>query len=403
LAETKCNYKAAFFRFSVFGAQAMVGVYHTILGASLPAMRVTLDLDLGQAGAFGSVFWLGFTVAILAGGVLADRHARHQVVMLGCWLMGLGSAMLGCWPYLWLNLVLICLAGGGTGVVTSSSTALVMGLHPGKEGFLVNVLHFFYALGTISGSYGMAYLLKQGGDWRLIYQGGGLFMLLLPMALWFLRPVAALPGRRINQREFLRLLKEPRIMVLILATLLGVGSQNAFSLWLVSFLTEARSFPIYYAGIGMVLFSAGMMAGRLIVGGISLRLDQTKLILGLFLLLNAGLIFLLTAWNLPTALVYCFITGLGFSGIFPLLLAVAGATFPSFQGTAVGLLGTAAGIGSTLLPLVISAVSVRSSLQVGIWTCPVAVLGATLLLFVSHKLPWLKKRRQVKALEGEEP
>jgi len=392
LPEKKGNYKTAFFRFSVFGAQAMVGVYHTILGTSLPAMRVTLDLDLGQAGGFGSVFWLGFTVAILVGGVLADRYARHQVVMLGCMLMGLGSAMLGCWPYLWLNLVLICLVGGGTGVVTSSSTALVMGLHPGKEGFLVNILHFFYALGTISGSYGMAYLLKQGGDWRSIYQGGGALMLLLPMALWLLRPEAVLPGKRINHREFLRLLREPRITVLILAAFLGVGSQNAFSLWLVSFLVETRFSPIYYAGVGMVLFSVGMMVGRLMVGGISLRVDQTKVVLGLFLLLNTGLILLLTAWKLPTTLVYCFVTGLGFSGIFPLLLAMAGATFSSFQGTAVGLLGTAAGVGSTLLPLVISAVSLRTSLQVGIWTCPIAVMGATILLFVNYKLPWLKKR-----------
>ena len=401
MAEIKRNLKPIIFSLSVFGAQAMVGVYHTVLGTSLPAMRASLCLDLGQAGVFGSVFWLGFTVAILAGGVLADRYARHQVVILGCLLMGLGSAMLGLWSSLWINLVLICMLGGGTGVVTSSSTALVMGLHAGKEGFLVNVLHFFYALGTISGSYGMAYLLKQGGDWRLIYQGGSVFMLMLSAALWLLRPEAALPGKRINQRDFLKLLHEPRMMVLILVTFLAVGSQNTFSLWLVSFLAEARSFPIYYAGIGMVLFSVGMMAGRLIVGAISLRMDQIKLLLGLFLLLNVALILLLTALKLPAALAYCFVTGLGFSGIFPILLVVAGLAFSSFQGTAVGLLGTAAGMGSTILPLVISSVSVRSSLRVGIWICPIMAMSAAVLFLFTYKLPWLKKCVATQETEGD--
>lgn len=385
MSDVKSNLKLAFFKFLIFAALAVVGIYHAILGTSLPAMRMTLDLDLSQAGAMGSAFWLGYTVSILAGGVLADRYERHKVVILGSLLMGLGSAMLGYWPYLWPNLVLICMLGGGTGVVTSSSTALVMGLHPGKEALLISILHFFYALGTISGSYGMAYLLGKGGDWRWIYQGGGAFMLILPAALWFLRPRAAFFGKGINHREFLKLLKDPRMIILILVTILGLGSQNAFSLWLVSFLVESRSVSIYHAGIGMVLFSVGMMAGRLAAGVLSLRVDQVKVVMGLFLLLNAGLILLLTAWNPPLVLVYCFVAGLGFSGIFPILAAVAGSTFPSFQGTSVGLLGTAVGVGSTLLPLIISAVSVRSSLQVGIWVCPLAVMIATILFLVNNK------------------
>lgn len=92
------NLKLAFFKFVIFVAQAVVGVYHAILGTSLPAMRMTLDLDLSQAGAMGSAFWLGYTVSILAGGVLADRYERHKVAILGSLLMGLGSAMLGYWP-----------------------------------------------------------------------------------------------------------------------------------------------------------------------------------------------------------------------------------------------------------------------------------------------------------------
>ncbi len=135
---------------AAFVSQAMVGVFHTMLGTALPAIRQTLSMGIAQAGIFGASAWLGFTLAIFAGGVLSDLIARHRVILLGCLMMGLGAPMLGAWTSFPLNCFLIALIGGGTGVVTSSTTALVMALFPGKEGPLVNSLHFFYALGTIA-------------------------------------------------------------------------------------------------------------------------------------------------------------------------------------------------------------------------------------------------------------
>ncbi|MEW6261847.1 MAG: MFS transporter [Thermodesulfobacteriota bacterium] len=369
-------------------AQGMVGVFHTILGTALPAIRADLNLDLIQAGAFGGAAWLGFTFSILAGGLLADLIPRPRVVRLGCLMIGLGAVTFGEVRSLALNLLLIALVGGGTGVVTSGATALLMGLHPGREGIYTSVLHFFYALGTMGGAAGMAYLLEAGGDWRLIYHGAGVFLFLLAVLPAEDKIAGRSGGPGLRAGDLLGLLQERTMWLLLLAMLLGVGNQNGLSYWLVSFLTEVRALSIFAAGMGLTLFSVGMLAGRLLAGLMSVRYRIASILLILTAGLNAAVFLLLRQGDPVAALIWCFLAGLGFSALFPFLMTLGGLAYPGHQGTAVGLLGAAAGVGSTLVPWLISLVSSVSSLKSGLWVSQ----AAALLVFV---LAGLLKRRRI--------
>jgi MFS family permease len=62
------------------------------------------------------------------------------------------------------------LIGAGTGMIVSTSSALVMELFPRKEGMMMNVHHFFYALGAIAGPLAMGAVLAKGGQWESIYR-----------------------------------------------------------------------------------------------------------------------------------------------------------------------------------------------------------------------------------------
>jgi fucose permease len=371
---------------AAFVSQTMVGVFHTMLGTALPAIRQTLSMGIAQAGIFGASAWLGFTLAILAGGVLSDLIARHRVILLGCLMMGLSALILGAWSSFPLNCLLIAVIGGGTGVVTSSTTALVMALFPGKEGLLVNSLHFCYALGTIGGSSGMALALNLGWNWRWIYQAGGLLLLILAGTFACLKLSGPRDRSALNPTMFMDLLKEKKMVFLVLVVLLGVGNQNALSYWLVSFLKEVRSFPIFYAGIGLTLFSFGLMTGRLVSGGLTLKFENVSVLLWLLILLNLTLLLLISVSGKSWILVICFWVGLGFSGIFPIALALGGISFPSHQGTAVGILGMAAGVGSTLFPYLISRASELFSMRNGLWVSQSAAAILLILLIVYRDL-----------------
>lgn len=172
---------------SAFLSLAMVGFFHTILGTALPAIRLSLDMDMAQACLMGSSAWLGFTLAVFAGGTLSDFFPRQRVLMVASLIIGFSAIFFGMWPAFGLNCFLIGVLGAGTGGIVSSSSALVIGLYPRKEGVIMNVHHFFYAIGDITGPLLMGYVLKRGWHWQWIYRMGGAWLLIVSAVIAFQR------------------------------------------------------------------------------------------------------------------------------------------------------------------------------------------------------------------------
>jgi len=370
---------------TAFSSLGMVGLYHTILGTALPAIRSSLQLDISQAGYLGSSAWLGFAVAIFAGGALSDVMRSQRVLMAACWMIGLNALLFGLWTTFLFNCLFIGMVGAGTGMIVSSSSALVLELFPGKEGRIINFHHSFYALGAIAGPILMANVLAQTGDWQWVYQGGGLFMLVIGGLFAVLSSHDPMKRKTWDSRSFLLLFREKTMILLILIIFLSVGSQNGIYFWLVSFLKEVRSFPIFWAGLGLSLFSIGMGIGRLLSGWIVSKIGITTVLFFLLLLLMGSLFFLLRITAGPWIWVSCFMAGVGCSGLFPGLLTLGGIHFPHLSGTAIGILGTAAGIGSTFMPWSMSWISQASTLKRGFSFVFFSVLLTFILLSFSFR------------------
>jgi len=148
-------------------------------------------------------------------------------------------------------------------------------------------------------------------------------------------------------------------------TVFGVGAQNGFYLWLVSFLKEAQSFPIFQASLGLSLFSIGVAIGRLISGGLTARIKNTRVLLILLGSLNVVLILFRFASHHDLILVLCFSAGLASSGLFPSILTLGGINFPHRAGTVMGMIGTAAGIGGAVISCLVSIASEQITLGPG--------------------------------------
>ncbi len=366
-----------------FFSLAMVGVFHTILGTALPAIRSSLRIDVTQGGLLGSGAWLGFTAVVFAGGALSDLFGRRRILVLACSIMGFAALLLAAVKTFFLSGLLLAAIGAGTGMIVSTSSALVMELHPRREGLIMNVHHFFYALGAIAGPLAMGYTLKRGGEWEWTYRASGILMLALGGC--FLMTKVEKGGFHKEEDSFVKVLKEKNLFLLVLIALFGLGTQNGVYFWLVSFLKEVRAFPILQAGFGLSLFSIGMAVGRLVSGWLAGRHGNTKVLVLLFIILNVALVLLLRIVQESGILFICFLMGIGCSGLFPSLLALGGINFPEWSGTTMGLLGTAAGVGSTLMPWMMSIASEGASLKSGFYVAQGVGLVALGLLLGSFR------------------
>jgi MFS transporter, FHS family, glucose/mannose:H+ symporter len=371
---------------SAFLALALVGFFHTILGTVLPALRLSFGMDIAQAGLMGSSAWLGFTAAVFAGGALSDFFPRHRILMLACLMIGLSAVLFGMWqPFGW-NCLLIGVLGAGTGMIVSSSSALVMDLFPGKAGTIMNIHHFFYAIGAIIGPLSMGYILKQGWSWQWIYRIGGASMLILSGVFALRRMNAQREKTPGGTRALFLLLKEKKLILLVLITIFGVGVQNGLYLWLVSYLREVRSFSILLASLGLSLYSCGMAAGRLFSGALTSRMKNTKVLFILLGLLNAVLFLFLYVSEDRLILVLCLSAGLACSGLFPGVLTLGGTHFPEWAGTTMGILGTAAGLGSTFISWWMSIASQETTLATGFFMSLLSAFIALVLVGIGYKI-----------------
>lgn len=368
-----------------FASITIVGVFHTIMGTALAEMRTYFGIGIGQAGVFGTAYWLGFSTAVFFSGVLSDRYPRVLVLTGACIITAFSGLTIGVSYLFWLNLAVAFCLGAGNGAVVSSSSALLIEMHTQSAGTMMNLHHFFYALGAIGGPVVMGYLLSIAWRWQLIYRVAGLVSFSVALLLFIIhiggyRPKA--DGAYVKRGL---IIGETKMFFLVGLTLLGIGTQNGVIFWIVPFFLDVRSVTIVQASLCLALISIGMGVGRLVLVWLSARVSSIRILSGLFICTNISLLAIYLSSSLLLNLVFCFLVGCGFSGLFPILLALGGRMYPTQSGTAVGMISFAAGIGSAMMPWIISSIAEKSSMGLSMGVTSLTALSGLCLVYVAGR------------------
>jgi fucose permease len=364
-----------------FFSQSILGMSRTFLGTALPAIRDALGLSLLQTGTFPALLQLGYAVSVFVGGPLSDAFHKKRILLAGCLLMAGNIFLFGLSSWLTLSLLAMVLIGVGGGLIEASSNSLLIQLYPGREAPVMNLHHFFFAAGSLSAPLLVGALLSRGISWRWAYAAYGLFALGLSIFLFYPRVDLVPRGGRPDLREVGRLFRDRTFLLLYVIVFFGLGVQNGIGYWLVTYLKEYRGFPIGLASTGLFIFFACVGAGRLFTSYLISRFRESHYLLFLF---STLFLTLLTAVLVPGvwAVFFFGLCGLGYSGVFPCLIAMTGKLYRDNPGTAIGTLATATGVGSMVISWVLSLVSQVVSLRAGFLTFELYLAVCILLMLV---------------------
>ena len=367
-----------------FVSMSFLGMSRTFLGTAFPAIRSSLDLTLLQAGTLTALLQLGFTTAVFVGGPISDIIKKSTILMLGCLLMGASLILFGFSDWFWLSLIGITFIGMGGGMIESSSNPLLIQLFPGRESMVMNLHHFFFAMGSLGGPLIIGAALSKSIPWQWGYMGFGFFVLIVFLFIVFQR--ASAPPKRggFDMRPIGRLMTDKTFLSLFLITFFNSGTQNGICFWMVTFLKETKGLPIALAGASLSLFFICVAVGRLFSSGLITRFHETKYLVFLFSFLFVSLLFSILApggW----AILFFALCGLAHSGIYPSLLAMTGKIYQEAPGAAMGILTTGGGLGSIFLPWLMSFVSQMTNLEFGFLTFEVFVVLSLVLLGIQFR------------------
>jgi len=328
----------------------------------VPFARQRLGVDEGALGVLLLCLGLGSVVAMAAAGMLSTRFGTRRVIVCSGFGMAALLPLLAVAGSPWtLGLVLAAFGAClGSLDVAMNINALEAERAAGKP--LMSGFHGLYSVGGFIGAAFMTLLLSMDFEPLHATLLGAALMALAVVVAW---PYVLETARSSGGPLFVM----PRGLVWLMALLAAVTflAEGAVLDWSALLLTEAKLVAPAQGGIGFMLFSIAMTAGRLTGDAVVARLgDRRTLVVG-GVIAVAGVAALLLAPVRLMALAGFVLIGLGASNLVPVLFRRAGQQAVMPAAFAVSAVTTAGYAGVLLGPALIGFLAAGVGLSTAFW------------------------------------
>ncbi len=372
---------ATFFLIIIYLAFISLGLPDSLLGAAWPVMQIDVKAPLAAAGIVSMTIAGGTIFSSLASGTVIKRLGTGKVTFISCLMTA--SALLGfsLAPSLFWLILLAVPLGLGAGSVDAALNNYVA-IH--YQAHHMSWLHCFWGVGATVGPVIMAQFIAGQNAWRSGYLTISIIQFTLTVLLFLTLPLwnrmenagansPAASGEVSDERSDLspeteptpKLLKLNGVRPALVAFLFYCGTEASLGLWGGSFLVNIKGLPPSTAARWVSLYYAGITAGRLISGFVTMKLANIILIRMGQIIALAGAVLLLLPLPAFCSLGGFILVGLGCAPIYPCMLHETPTRFGSEHSqTIIGYQMAVAYTGSTFLPPLVGLIASGSTMRI---------------------------------------
>lgn len=370
-----------FFAFFVFG------FVDNLKGPTLPALLRDLNLSYSEGGTILFGAYIGFIVATLLTGVLADRAGFKVVLFMAGVALTAGLAAFSLVSAFWLLVVALFVVGLGLGSIEVGGNGLIVDLHTGDRGRYLNLLAVFHGVGSFVVPLFAAQMLSAAFTWRQVYQ----LSIVLAVGLMLFFALVRYPRQPATGGETLSL----RTMFTAgftwhmgwyyLLVTSYVAAEIGIAAWIVEYLQQVKGFDLGTSSLYLSLFFAAIMIGRLAGSFVVDRIGYLAVMMGATV---ASLLTLTLGVFGPPPLAFLIpLTGLFFSIMFPTTTASVSALHVENLGAILGVLFAFGGLGGALGPWLVGAGADLAGIQLGFALNIVFCILTLVALIALRRLP----------------
>jgi fucose permease len=339
-------------------------------------MLAELNIDYGTGGNIFFSEYIGFLIATLITGILADRFGLKLVIVLA----GV-SLVIGVGGYSSLNTPFLLSAslfivGLGLGAFELGPNAVIVSLYHEQKGLYLNLMAVMHGLGSMIAPLFAALLFSVDVSWRTVYRWDLLLIVVFLIASVFLRFPRSEEKTALDFRAIPKIAFNHQLPLFYGAMLFYVSAEIGLASWMVVYMQDVRGVAATISNNYLALFFGMLMLGRFLGSFIVKRLGYLRAILisSLFAALCIAIgIFTRLAVFIPLA-------GFFFSIIFPTLTAAVSDAERENTNTILGVLFTFSGLGGALGPWLVAWSSELFGLKVGFTT--IILLSTLTFLFI---------------------
>ncbi|MFQ6574792.1 Bcr/CflA family efflux MFS transporter [Pseudomonas sp. UM16] len=362
---------------------SLLGVFPLdVILPSFPALSIHFEVDTTHIAYSISLFALSVAAAQLVLGPLSDKIGRKRLLLLGLLtsIVGAVGCVMSTHYLTFIGFRILQAVGCGCFVLTQ---ALVQDLFEGKQRNAMRILQtsasgLFISLSPLTGSW-----LQQAFDWPGSFiTFTQLACIALLMSLFLLRDDTHKNTSKVDYFAIYRTLVHDREFVAY-SVIAAIAFTCHFSFIVVSpllFIDQLGLSPHDFAQV-FVLYAIAFVVGGLVAGCFNQRLSTSvQILIGLGLIVLAGLMMVVGAWAQPQSLM---------SILIPMIVATTGTTLarPAATSCALALQQTRVGAAASMINTLVLAVGAAGSGVITLFSEQVATsLGIGFMLLATGSM-----------------
>jgi len=320
------------------------------IGPFLPEISELVHVSIDNAGLIVSATAAGYLVALLAAGETSHRWSAQKTLAASMLLVSAGLFGLSVAPALIGMLCAAFVAGLGYGAIDVASNAVVVDLNRESLAAALNYLHVMFGVGALLGPILAGFALASQLRYSIMFGAGSAFSGLIALLL---ATTPTIEARIVTVRGdgFLPMLTRPLIWVLGAVLFLYVGAETGIGAWLFLYLRTSAALSKSLASWGVSLYWAGLIIGRLIGGRLARYIAAREFTMLAGAVSAAALVVLIAAPTMRAlAAPMIVLIGFGYGPIFPNMIAVGAARFPSEVGRMTSIVVAGGALGGIFVP-----------------------------------------------------
>lgn len=340
----------------------LFGIVLISLGSILPSITQKFALDEISVGTLASILPFGILLGSLIFGPIVDKYGYKNLLIICSFLVLVGLEGIALSTSLFVLQVSIFIIGFGGGVINGGTNALVADISAESKGANLSLLGVFFGIGAL-GMPSVLGLLSKSFSETSIISTVGLFVL-IPILFFIL---IKFPEPKRPQgfpiKNGVALLKDSIILFMGFLLFFESGVEGIVNNWTTTYLIKDMNIDQTNALYALTIFVASMTVTRLILGGILKKVPSFIVFyISLFFSL-AGTIIMLSVKSYDLSLVGLILLGIGFAGVFPIILGYVGEIYSNISGTAFSIVFVIALIGNMLINYSVGLISHSFGIQ----------------------------------------
>jgi fucose permease len=366
----------------------ILGIQGGWLGPFLPEIARIVKVPIDSAGLLISATAAGYFVALLTVGALSHRWKAQHFLLAAMILYTAGFFGLALAPALPLMLSAAVVVGLGNGAIDVAANAVIVDLNHDRLAEALNYLHVLFGVGAFLGPIIAGLAFARAIPYWWVFGLGAIGCAMVAIALASTPPVEVrVPAD--SSGGFIPLLRCPIIWIFAGVLFLYVGGEAGVGAWLFVYLRSAAALGPTIASTGVSIYWLGLIAGRLTGARLADRIAPRELTIVAGVISAAALLGLIIAPRSYTFAAGCiFLIGFGYGPVFPNIVAIGAARFPSQVGRMSSIIIAGGALGAVFVPWLMGhAIAIwtpRASMQIAL---VVTVLMALLSVAVRGGKP----------------